>query len=139
MNPTLAKELKWLLFTLALTLWLLLGLAWYFNWSFMPGGVLDVQLHDTYIQIAYSVMAMYVFAHIAMVVYSARNFWEGFVAPKLNMILVVVYGYVAYTNYMLGNMMGKIFFHGTMVVALLLAAVTIVAGAYRLWQKFRKQ
>ncbi|CAN5262992.1 hypothetical protein BH09BAC1_BH09BAC1_12150 [soil metagenome] len=139
MNQQVRRELFWLLASVGMTLLAMLIISWQSDWAVMPGHTLDFQLHDSYINISFGLIAVYVFSLAAMLLYTLRNFTENFQKPKLNLIMLVIYGYVAYVNYSLAAMFGtlSLVFYSIMVVALLLAAITVGMMVFR-FQKGKK-
>lgn len=138
MGPKTSKELVWLLSTILLTMLLLFALSWQSGWSIKPGHDLEIAVHDTFYSLSFNVLAMYVFSHVFGLVYFLRLLVERFGHMKLNLIMLVVYGYIAYANYMLldvGMPTGTGFFKAALAGAVALGVVVLVGVMVKVWRK----
>ena len=75
--------------------------------------------------------------HVLMVVYTARLLWSNFLVLKLNLVMLVVYGFVAYINYSLYDMLQifSSYFNGIVGGAAFMFAITIVMMVVKAVQK----
>lgn len=138
MGPKTSKEIVWLLSTVLLTMLLLFTLSWQSGWQIRPGYDLEIAVHDTFYLLSFNVLAMYVFSHVFGVVYFLRLLVERFGHMKLNLIMLVVYGYIAYANYMLldvGVPSGTGFFKAALASAVVLGGVVLVGIVVKVWRK----
>lgn len=96
--------------------------------DFQAWARLEIVLHDSYYVFQFTPVAIYVFSHVLMVVYTARLLWSNFLVLKLNLVMLVVYGFVAYINYSLYDMLQifSSYFNGIVGGAAFMFAITIV-------------
>ena len=137
MSKNIQRELTWLLPTVLLSMVLLYIISWQTDWTFRPGQELEIALHDTFYVFQFTPVAIYVFSHVLMTVYTARLLWSNFMLLKLNLVMLVVYGFVAYINYSLYAML-QIFgsyFSGIAGGAFFMFAITIVMTVVKAIQK----
>lgn len=137
MSKNIQRELIWLLPTVLLSMVLLYVVSWQTDWTFRPGQELEIVLHDTYYVFQFTPVAIYVFSHVLMVVYTARLLWSNFLVLKLNLVMLVVYGFVVYINYSLYDMLQifSSYFNGIVGGAAFMFAITIVMMVVKAVQK----
>lgn len=112
-------------------------LSWQTGWQFRPGQPYQLQKHDHYILLDIKYVAIYVFTHIFMIVYTGRLMGSSFYQFKLNLVMLVTYGYVAYVNYTLQDLLRSYtdVFYGIMAVAISMAVITIAIMLVRVLQE----
>lgn len=137
MSDNVKRELLWLLPTVLLSMVLLYVVSWLSGWELRPGQPFEVQNHDHYILIDFKYLAIYAFTHVFLMVYTGRLIASGFKEFKLNLVMLVTYGYAAYVNYSLQELLRYYtdIFYGLMGVSIFLALVTIIIMLVRACSK----
>ncbi len=128
MSDNTKRELLWLLPTVLLSMLVMYIVSWQTGWELRPGKSWELQAHDQYYLLDFKYIAIYVFTHVLMLVYTARLLWSNFLVLKLNLVMLVVYGYVGYVNYTLYDILNTYssFFNGIVGGAAFMFAFTIV-------------
>jgi hypothetical protein len=137
MSDNVKRELLWLLPTVLLSMVVMYIVSWQTGWELRPGQPLDLQVHDQYYILDFKYIAIYVFTHVLMLVYTARLLISNFKVLKLNLVMLVVYGYVAFVNYTIYGMLHTYssLFYGILGGALFMAVFTVAMMVIRLVQK----
>jgi len=127
MSDNVKRELLWLLPTVLLSMVVLYMLSWQTGWELRPGQELEIVVHDSYYVFPFAPVAIYVFTYILMLVYTIRQVLINFSLRKLNMIMLVVYGYVAFANYSMAHMlpMFQLLFYALMATSIVLAIASV--------------
>ncbi len=137
MSDNTKRELLWLLPTVLLSMVILYIMSWQTGWVLRPGWPYTTYLNETTFITSFSEIAIYVFTHVLMLVYTARLLWSNFKVLKLNLVMLVVYGYVAYVNHTIYDMLQvySSLFNGIMGGAAFMFAFTIVMMIVKAVQK----
>jgi hypothetical protein len=137
MSDNIKRELLWLLPTMLLSMVVLYIISWQTGWELRPGQELEIIVHDQYYLLDFKLIAIYVFTHVLMLVYTARLVISNFKVLKLNLVMLVVYGYVAFVNYTFYGMLHAYssLFYGILGGAMFMAAFTVAMMVIRLVQK----
>ena len=112
-------------------------ISWQTGWALRPGQELEIIVHDQYYLLDFKLIAIYVFTHVLMLVYTARLLISNFNMLKLNLVMLVVYGYVAFVNYTLYGMLHAYtsIFYGILGGAMFMAAFTVAIMIIKLVRK----
>jgi hypothetical protein len=137
MSDNIKRELLWLLPTMLLSMVVLYIISWQTGWELRSGQELEIIAHDQYYLLDFKLIAIYVFTHVLMLVYTARLVISNFKVLKLNLVMLVVYGYVAFVNYTFYGMLHAYssLFYGILGGAMFMAAFTVAMMVIRLVQK----
>ena len=102
-------------------------LSWQTGWELRPGQEWSFYWQDQIAIFPFAPVAIYVFTHILMLVYTIRQVINNLSLRKLNMIMLVVYAYVAFANYSMAHVlpMFQQFFYALMATSIVLAVATV--------------
>lgn len=137
MSDNTKRELLWLLPTVLLSMVAMYFFSWQTGWELWPGQVWELQVHNRYHAMPFMPVAIYVFSLVFGAVYTVRLLISNFSVFKLNLVMIVTYGYLIYINHSLYNFLEAYssLFYGIMGGAILMAAVTVIMMVIRLVQK----